>query len=809
MRKIVFISLMVVFVSACFNVEQTSSYAGEKRVRMSFDFGWKFHKGDLKGAEKGSFDDSGWRDIDVPHDWSVEGPFSKEHSSGTGYLPGGIGWYRKTFEVPAEAEGKKVVVEFDGVYRNSKVWINGHYLGERPYGYISFYYDLTDYLKYGEENLLAVQVNRSEVRDSRWYTGSGIYRHVRLTITDNVHVGQWGTYITTPEVSNKNATVDIKTVVENENADAREVRLVTSILDGESKVIKSVESSGEVEGEGKYEFTQQVNLNKPRLWSVEEPYLYTALSEVKVGGKVVDDYQSRFGVREFYFDADEGFFLNGKNMKIKGVCVHHDGGSVGAAVPKRVWERRFEILKGMGCNGIRTSHNPPAPELLDLCDEMGFVVMDEAFDEWELGKRKWVHGWNKGIATHSGYNEYFEDWGVHDLREMIRRDRNHPSIILWSIGNEIDYPTDPYSHPVDKNYDPKLPRAEKLVPIAKRLIKALKELDTMRPVTAGLANIPASNKTGLADLLDVVGYNYHEWCYEQDHKDYPQRKIIGSENRHPYEDWLAVADNDYVTGQFVWTGFDYLGESGGWPLRGWKNGLIDLCGFKKPRCYFKESLWSEEPMVYVVCRELDEDASNVSAWEWQRVVEHWNWEGNEGKTVTVECYTNCERAELFLNGKSLGEKELSSAKKGVLIWEVGYEAGTLKAVGLKRNKEICSFELVTAGEAAKIVLSADRNVIKSDGQDVSNIAIYVVDEKGTIIADADNLISLEVEGDGKLIGFGSGDQWSHEDYKSNKRKSYSGKSLAIVQSNHSSGRIKVTASSEGLISDSILIVTEK
>ena len=485
------------------------------------------------------------------------------------------------------------------------------------------------------------------------------------------------------------------------------------------------------------------------------------------------------------------------------------GGSVGAAVPKRVWERRFEILKGIGCNAIRTSHNPPAPEFLDLCDEMGFLVMDEAFDEWELGKRKWVHGWNRGIAALYGYNEHFEQWGVHDIREMIRRDRNHPSIILWSIGNEIDYPTDPYSHPVDENYDPNLPRAEELVPIAKSLINVVKELDKTRPVTAGLANVPASNATGLADLLDVVGYNYQEKLYEQDHKTYPKRKIIGSENRNPYDDWLAVADNEYVTGQFLWTGVDYLGESGGWPLRGWKNGLIDLCGFKKARCYFRESLWSEEPVIYIVCRELDEDASNVSPWEWQRVVEHWNWEGNEGKKVTVECYTNCGQAELFLNGKSLGSKDLSSARKGVLTWEVGYEAGTLTAVGLNGGEEACRSELVTAGEASKIVLSADRDVIQSDGRDVSNIAVYVTDNSGNIVADANNLIKLEVVGEGKLIGFGTGNQWSHEDYKSNERKVYKGRALAIVQSKRRSGLINVTAQSDGLSLSSLVIKSER
>ena len=783
------------------------------RERTCIDFNWKFIKGDVKGGENATFNDASWRSVDIPHDWSIEGPFSKDNSSGTGYLPGGIGWYRKSFQLPKETEGKQVVIEFDGVYMNSKVWINGHYLGKRPFGYISFYYDLTPYLKYGDEkNVIAVRVDYSKISDSRWYAGAGIYRRVWLVTTDKLHIAHWGTYIATPEVSEESATVEIRTGVKNEYDIPKKSVLITTIVDKDNKVVKTIETSHDIAGNSEYEFSQALEIKKPNLWSPDNPYLYKVYTTVKDGKKAVDDYRIPLGIREFYFDANKGFFLNGENMKIKGTCNHHDCGPLGAAVPDQALRRRLEMLKEMGCNAIRTSHNPPAPELLDMCDELGFLVMDEAFDEWARGKKKWMQGRNVGSMAGMaglnkyfslyGYNEYFEEWGIKDLQDMVKRDRNHPSIILWSIGNEIDYPNDPYSDPSDRHYEPERPSPDELVDIAKQLVKAVKEIDTTRPVTAALANIPVSNKTGLAEVLDVVGYNCQERFYEEDHKNFPNRKIIGSENGDSYGAWLAVKDNDYVSGQFLWTGFDYLGEAGRFPQRSSSAGLIDLCGFEKPDFYFRQSLWTDTPMVYIVSQIPEQEGQR----RWRpRVFSHWNWQGKEGETIWVEVCTNCGSVELFLNGKSLGSKELSTAPNLILKWEVPYEAGILKAVGKIDNKEVCTYKLQTTGKPAGILLKPDRKTIKADGRDLSHIEVNVVDKDGNIVPYADNLITFNISGKGKIIGAGSGNPQSIEDYKSNKRKAYNGKCLVIIQSTTKPGEIQLTTTSSGLPQSSITI----
>jgi beta-galactosidase len=786
------------------------------RERTKFDFNWKFIKGDVKGSEDVSFNDESWRTVNVPHDWSIEGPFSEDNSSGTGYLPGGIGWYRKSFQLPREIEGKRVVIEFDGVYMNSEVWINGHYLGKRPFGYISFYYDLTPYLKYGnEKNVIAVRVEYSKVADSRWYAGAGIYRHVWLIITDKLHVDHWGTYVITPEVSNESSTVEIRTKVKNEYDIPKKAVLITTLVDKDNKVLNTVEASSDIAENSGYEFSQTVEVERPNLWSPDNPYLYRVYTTVKDEEKAVDDYETPLGIREFYFDPDSGFFLNGENMKIKGTCNHHDCGPLGAAVPDQALRRRLEILKEMGCNAIRTSHNPPAPELLDMCDELGFLVMDEAFDEWARGKKKWMQGRNVGreygmdglnkyFALY-GYNEYFEEWEIKDIQDMVKRDRNHPSIILWSIGNEIDYPNDPYADPSERYYEPGRPSPVELVDIAKRLVKAVKEIDTTRPVTAALSNMPVSNKTGLSEVLDVVGYNYQERFYEEDHKNFPNRKIVGSENGDSYGAWLTVRDNDYVSGQFLWTGFDYLGEAGRFPNRSSSAGLIDLCGFRKPSFYFRQSLWTNTPMVYIVSQAPLPSEQEGQRRRFPRVFSHWNWEGREGETIVVTSYTNCESVELLLNGKSLGSKELSASSDLNLLWSVPYESGTLKAIGRNDGKIVCMHELHTAGSPSKITLTPDRNTIVADNSDLSHIEVNVVDEKGNKVPYANNLITFNIIGEGKIIGVGNGDPQSLEDFKSNKRKAYNGECLVIIQSSNNPGEIQLTATSPGLLPSSITI----
>jgi beta-galactosidase len=548
------------------------------RIRKNIDFDWKFYK-DIEGkdilevAEKSEFDDSDWRKVDLPHDWSIEGPFSKDNPSGSagGALPGGIGWYRKHFEIPKENEGKKIFVEFDGIYMNSDVWINGNHLGNHPFGYTSFYYDTTPYLKYGDENVLAVKVDNSKQPNSRWYSGSGIYRHVWLVITDRLHVGHWGTFVTTPEVLENHATVDIKTTVVNEYNKPKNCILVSKIIDMEGNVVKTVESSHEIPTNNEYEFCQVVDIDSPHLWFTEDPYLYKVYSMVKDGDNLVDDYETTFGIRTFYFDADRGFFLNGKKVKILGTCNHHDDSCFGAAVPDRGKERKIQLLKEMGSNAIRTCHNPPTPELLDYCDKYGMLVMDEAFDCWRKGK------------TEYDYHLYFDEWGIKDLKSMIRRDRNHPSIIIWSVGNEI----------------PEMGSSDG-VPILKSLIKATREEDSTRPITVGvhifgtseLANVVgttnlldvagynyADHILGISDLLDFAGYNFAEpllAVYDIDHMLYPDRKMIATEttsemsSRGVYKKAYDIANKSAVF-NMIGSGDDHCSAYDDTWLQGWSH----------------------------------------------------------------------------------------------------------------------------------------------------------------------------------------------------------------------------------------------
>lgn len=777
------------------------------RLIQLFDMGWRFHLGDAAGAWEPGFDDRNWRTLDLPHDWSIELPFDAKLASGTGYLPGGYGWYRKTFQLPAAPAGKRVSIRFDGVYMNSEVWFNGHALGKRPYGYVSFEYDLTPYVIAGaRQNVLAVRVDHSNYADSRWYTGSGIYRHVWMTITGDVHIAPWGTYITIPQLSRQSAVIAINTKVRNDGAGARDVVLQSTILDSVGKTVATTESAHAIRPGEEYRFEQGVRMPDPKLWSPDAPYLYKLSSRLKAGNTVVDEYETPLGLRTVFFDPDKGFFLNGIKTVIKGVCIHHDAGSLGAAVPDRALERRLQLLKELGCNAIRTSHNPPAPELLDMCDRMGFLVMDEAFDEWAKPKRKWIEGWNVGQPGFEGYATYFNDWGLQDIQGMVERDKDHPCVILWSIGNEIDYEKDPYFDPESKGYTADKPSAADLPGVAAKLIKAVKEIDSSRPVTAALANIAVSNRFGLADLLDVVGYNYLEKLYNPDHARYPGRKIIGSENSHAYSAWKVMEDLPYASGQFLWTGFDYLGEARQWPVRSSSSGVLDECGFKKPAFYFRQSLWSEKPMVYIAAQTPPAGFERARAAR-SEVVPNWNWPVKDGDPVTVVAYTNCEKVELFLNGRSLGEKTLSSARDHVLSWNVPYSPGTLKAIARNRGAPAGSYELVTSGRAVRIRLSADATSIAADGRDLSHVEVSVVDSAGNTVYSADNMISFEIVGRGRIIGVDSGDIRSHESFKASSRKAFQGKCLVIVQSTPEAGTIQLKATASGLLEGKITIAT--
>ena len=771
------------------------------RAVLDWDTGWRFSKGDSATAMSPAFDDAGWRGVRVPHDWSTEEPFSADYGSGNGYAAGGVGWYRKHFPLDPAWQGRVVTVEFDGVYDHAEVWLNGQFVGGRPYGYSSFALELTPYLKFGaDDNVLAVRVDHSRFADSRWYTGSGIYRNVRLVVADPLRIAHWGTFVSTSTVTADAATVRIKTTVQNDTDGVRTFAVQSDLFDDTGKVVASARAPGSANARAATTLVQTVVLPQPRRWTLDAPTLYTLCSRVLDGPVVRDETRTPFGVRTIAFDPERGFALNGVPMKLKGVCLHHDAGPLGAAVPGQVWERRLRALKEIGVNVIRTSHNPPAPELLDLCDRLGLLVKDEALDEFTPTKNKWVAGWNQGQPGRFGYGEIFAEWGVRDVQDMVRRDRNHPSVILWSIGNEIDYPNDPFSHPVlGDHYRPANPRAENLVTCAEPLVAAVKGADTTRPVTAALASIIMSNAVGLPEKLDVVGYNYLEANYAADHANYPRRVIFGSENSHSYAAWTAVRDNAYVGGQFLWTGIDYLGEAGAWPNRASGAGLLDLCGFKKPLAWFRQSLWSDQPMVYLC-------VPTVLANRRPTAAEHWNWPA--GTTVNVACYTNCAEVELTLNGKSLGVKPATAAVEGVLTWQIPYEAGALKAAGRNGSREVCSFTLETAGAASRIELVPDVRTLRADGNGVCQLEFRVVDARGIRVPEAAQEVTFAVSGPAELLAAGNADLSSTENCRDATHAVFSGRGLAFLRSTDAAGDITVKATAPGL-EPAVLVINSR
>ena len=788
------------------DLSRQSAAAADARVTQDFDANWLFSKGDFASAMMRSFDDSVWRQVNVPHDWSSDGPFSVEYGSGNGFAPGGIGWYRKYFKVDANQKGRAVAIEFDGVYDYSQVWVNGQFVGGRPYGFSSFQLDLTPFVKFGsDDNLIAVRVDHSRFADSRFYTGSGIYRNVRLVITDKLRIAHWGVSVTTPKIKSDSAVVRIETTVENSSVDKRKFSLQSDIVAPGGEIVASLTTSKSAAGNSVQTLVQEMKISRPELWSPDSPSLYTLKSIVKSGEAVVDETETPFGIRTATFDAAKGFFLNGKDLKIKGVCLHHDAGPIGAAVPDKVLERRLLTLKEIGVNAIRTSHNPPDPALLDFCDRLGFLVMDEAFDEFTPMKNKWVTGRNNGVPSHFGYGEMFEQWSVTDLQDMVRRDRNHPSIILWSIGNEVDYANDPFSDPVlGADYRPQNPPAENMVTLAKPLIAAVKSLDRTRPVTAAMANVAMSDAVGLAALLDADGYNYQEPRYAADHRKYPQRILYGSENSTQYAAWLAVKTNAFISGQFLWTGADYLGEGNAWPNRASGAGLLDLCSFKKPLAWFRQSLWSDKPMVYLCASgSFGGGFGGGGGRRGFGGAESWNWQSNT--TVSVQCYANCPEVELSLNGKVIGVKKLSEAVNGVLRWQVPFEPGTLKAVGRANGQDVCGYVMKTAGSPSRIELLPDATQLRADGKDVSHVEFRVVDENGVRVPDAIPEVSFEMTGPASLLGIGNGDVNNIEDCKTNMHRAFQGHGLAILQVTTTPGSITLKATTPGLESASVTL----
>ncbi|MCX2678655.1 DUF4982 domain-containing protein [Galbibacter sp. EGI 63066] len=784
-------TIILLTVSVC-------SMAQSQREKKNFDFDWKFFHGDTIEAKNSGFDDSKWQEVQLPHDWSIEQAVSKENAGqgwmdgSMGYLPGGTGWYRKSFTVPVTYKDKKVVIQFDGVYHQSDVYVNGKHLGFHPYGYTTFEYDLTSYLNYGGENTIAVRVDHSDSPSSRWYSGSGIYRHVWLKVTNPVHVATWGTYITTPEITEKEAKVNITTTINNGSKNPVEVLVENQISDMRGKKIAAEKSKLRV-GESKQEaLKQSLKLKEPLLWSIETPNLYVMETTVKASGKIVDKYKTTFGVREIRFDAKNGFFLNGENIKMKGVNLHPDAGSLGTAVPDQSYLRRLQILKEYGVNAIRCSHNPPTSEFLDMCDSLGFVVIDEAFDKWKSGY----------------YKEYFDEWWQRDMDAMVLRDRNHPSVVLWSIGNETS-----------EQYD----KTEEGTKRAVMLRDYVHELEPTRLVTAALQPDKSRqfNKNGFAQSLDVVGYNYQEQWLEDEKEQFPNRIMYISEAYpyyrgkgkeynafYPVNPWYDVANNDFVFGQFIWAGVDYLGESSGWPSTGWPTGPFDVCMFEKPSAAFHRSVWNDTPMVKIAVADqsLDIDPGKPH-WSWPFLADHWTFPQYEGHVIQIQTTTNCDRVELVLNNESLGIKNTSDYSNNTINWYVPYEKGTIVAKGYKAGQEVISYELKTAGEPVQILLSADRTQIAADGQELSHITIEFVDDQGVVVPNADQVITVEVVGNGRLLGLDNGDL-RRDSFTGNSIPTYFGKVLLTVQSKRSKGNINVIVKSDNIPKATLQIATE-
>ncbi|MDD4970886.1 MAG: glycoside hydrolase family 2 TIM barrel-domain containing protein [Paludibacter sp.] len=775
-----------------------------------FNDNWKFSLSDVKEASNPSLDDSKWTKLNLPHDWSIEGIYSPDKASCTGYLPGGIGWYRKTFIVPESEKGNKTFIYFEGVYNHSEVFINGTSIGKRPNGYISFMYDLTPYLKYGKENIVAVRVDHSLERDSRWYSGSGIYRDTYLVSASPVHLDLWGVYFKASSVTNKKAEVSVQTTVNNGLNKITDVRILNEIVEPKTgKVITSATKDMKIHAQLKAEFQQILTIPSPKIWSIETPNLYILRTKVMRDKKIIDQNAQEIGLRTLTFDPDKGFALNGVWTKVKGVCIHHDAGCLGSAVPREVWKRRLITLKETGCNAIRLSHNPQAPDIYELCDELGLLVMDEAFDEWEFAKRKWITGWNVGTPEFQGAASYFNEWSDRDLTDMILRDRNHASIIMWSIGNEVDYPNDPYSHPVLDHaninqpvlgeYLPDHPKAERLGVIAKRLAAIVRSLDTSRPVTAALAGVVMSNETDYPFVLDITGYNYTEDRYAQDHAKYPKRVIYGSENGNSMESWKAVRDNKYIFGQFIWTGIDYLGESGAWPSRGFYSGFIDFGGFLKPRGHFRQALWDTKPVTYIGSYPQPSDKSQLSTDAWPI----WNYK--DGEMVRVVCYTNSPKSKLMLNNKQVGEIKSLDDNTGVIYWDIPFQEGKLKVVGMDNdNHQTCQFELQSSGRPYSIKILSDMKSIKKD-KGLAQVVAQVVDENGIPVMISEDEITCTIDGQAKLLGLEASNNSDMGDYTDNVQHAYHGRLIAYIQATGTVGKITVKFTAPWLKEGSVII----
>ena len=776
------------------------SFYGSSQKTLLFDEGWKFHRGDIEDAQAVNFDDTKWRNIDLPHDWSIEdlpgteSPFNRDvvNGVGVGFTTGGIGWYRKTFILPSSQNSKKVIIQFDGVYMNADVWINGIPLGNHPYGYTTFYYDISDKIKWNENNTIAVQV-KNVGANSRWYAGSGITRHVWLKEMNAIHVAQWGTFITTPEVSSSSAKINIKTKVKNETGVATVISLVNKIINIKGIEVARTTSKQKITANGEIEFDGNANVKSPTLWSTERPRLYKAVTEIYIDGKLLDRTENKFGIRKISFDVANGFMLNDKAMKLKGGCFHIDNGPLGARSLDRAEVRRVALMKASGFNAIRCSHNPPPASFLDACDSLGLLVIDEAFDCWNEGKNE------------NDYHIYFKDWWQKDLESMLLRDRNHPSVIMWSIGNEI----------------PGMERPS-IADTAKLLADYVHSIDSTRPVTAAVNGV-SEKKDAFFSALDICGYNYAKDNYVPDHERKPDRIMVATESYalQQFDYWTQAEDHSWVIGDFIWTGFDYIGESSiGWlgympdkkyyPWNLAYCGDIDICGWKRPQSYYRDALWKENQLSVFVKPPHPSFPENPkkadwSIWNWDDVVADWSWGNYKDSLFEVDVYSSCDEVELFLNNKSMGKMPTNRSTKFMAVYKVPYAEGELKAVGYSDGKSVNTSILKTASEPTQIKLSADRNIINADNEDLSYVTVELLDKKGIRNPKAENLIHFTVEGPATIAGVGNGNPVSLESYQLPQRKAWRGRCMVVIKSKGNAGKIILKATAESFKPAEVII----
>ena len=777
------------------------------RERLAFDSDWRFFLGDPSGAESPAFDAASWRSLDVPHDWSIEGRIDPANPMGGsgGFFPSGIGWYRRTFTAPPAWNGKRISVEFEGIYMNATVYINGHDLGLHPYGYTTFFHDLTPHLKLGGSNVLAVRVDQSQQRNSRWYSGSGIYRHVWLDVAHPIHVADWGVFVTTPSVSSARATVSVRTRVANDSDRQSVVTVRHAFYSTSGAAVGRSEKTASVEPRGSAEVEQQIAVDQPALWSPESPSLYRVVTHLVQDGKPIDQVSTPFGIRSLEWSAEKGFLLNGKQVKMVGGCIHHEHGPLGAASFDRAEERRVQILKESGFNAIRTAHNPPSPALLDACDRLGMLVMDEAFDCWSRGKNKF------------DYSVVFQDWWRRDIDAMVLRDRNHPSVIMWNIGNEVPE------------------RGEPLGAQEARMISDyLRGLDRTRPVTSALNFIMGkwSDTDGYYSAIDIAGYNYNLNNHVEDHKRVPARVMACTESypQSMFDYWAMVDESPYIVGDFVWTAIDYLGESGlgrwyyrdpkdkgpegygaPYPYHGADCGDIDICGNRRAMAYYRNIVWNRGEKLFLGVRQSPPEGKElrVTRWGVWPVCQSWTWPGMEGKPLDVVVYSRADTVRLFLDDKLIDEKPTTRAQKFQANFSVPYAPGMLRVIAFQDGNPIAGTALRTVGEPVRVRLKADRTSLRADGQDLAFIMVEALDARGQLHPNADHQVSFALKGPAVIAAVGNADLTSEEPYRGSQRKLFHGKALVVVRTSRTAGTLALTASAPGLKGDAIQLASRR